>query len=221
VSALRRPQPVLRLGVLAACLIFLGLNFYQKISYQTAWRNAETLWQYHIGLPQPSPVAFGNLAAYYYAAAQTDPTHEKISLAKMAVVVDGGIAEFWRNPEQPPPHAIYFLFFLKAILQELNGDLKEALASLLTSDQLHPRFDSTNLNLARLYRKLGQTDAELLQRLTYAQGARDRFAEYVTLAFRGRSLPPEVQQERDAIQSEYAALVGQLGDRTVEKKAKP
>ncbi len=209
--ALRHPQPARRMVVLAACLIFLGLNLFQKLSYQTAWRNAETLWRYHIGLPSPSPTAFGNLAAYCYAAAQTDPAHADVLLGKMAIVVDGGIAEFWSDRKQPPPSATYFLFFLRAILQEVNGDLNAALTSLLTADQIHPRFDSTKLNLARLYRKLGKTDIALPQRMTYAEGARAQFAEYLTLAFRGRPLPPEVQQERDAIQSEYAALASQLG----------
>jgi hypothetical protein len=221
VHALRRPQPALRIGALAGCMIFLGVNLFQTLSYQTAWHNAETLWQYHIGLPQPSPTAFGNLAAYYYAAVQADPAHAEVSLRKMAVVVDGGLAEFWRDRKQPPPKETYFLFFLKAITQEVNGDLKEALTSLLTSDQIHPRFDSTKLNLARLYRKLSKADKDLRQQATYARAAQDRFAEYITLAFRSRSLPPEITQERDVIQAEYTALARQLGEGTAGNKAKP
>jgi len=221
VHALRHPQPALRIGVLAGCLVFLGVNLFQKLSYQTEWRNAETLWQYHIGLPHPRPTAFGNLAAYYYAAALADPAHAEVSMRKMAVVVDGGFAEFWRDRKQPAPQETYFLCFLKAIIQEVNGDFKGALTSLLTSDQLHPRFASTKLNLARLYRKLGKTDTDLRQRAAYAQAAQDRFAEYVTLAFRSRSLPPDVAKERDIIRAEYAALSRHLGEGKVENKTKP
>jgi hypothetical protein len=221
VQALRRPQPALRMGALAGCIMFLGVNLFQKLSYQTAWRNAETLWQYHIGLPQPSPIAFENLAAYYYAVVQTDPAHARVFLRKMGIVVDGGLSEFWRDHERPPPKETYFLFFLKAIIPEVNGDLKQALTSLLTSDQIHPRFDSTSLNLARLYRKLSEADKDQRQQATYALAAQDRFAEYITLAFRGRSLPPEIARERDVIQAEYAALARQLGEGTAGNKAKP
>jgi len=80
-------------------------------------------------------------------------------------------------------------------VQEVKGDPDAALASLLTSDRLHPRFDSTNLNLARLYHKLAGTAADPRQRETYARAARDRFAEYISLAYRGRPAPPEVQKE--------------------------
>jgi hypothetical protein len=218
---LRRPQPALRLGALAGCLIFLSVNLFQKISYQSEWRNAETLWQYHLGLPRPSPTSFGNLAAYYYAAAEADPAHEDISLRKMAVVVDSGLAEFWRNRQQQPPEETYFLFFLKAILQEVGGDLKGALTSLQTADRIHPRFDSTKLNLARLYRKLAKVDKDLRQRMVYAQAARDRFAEYLTLAFRDRPLPREAAQERDIIQSEYADLTRQLDNEPAPTQPKP
>jgi hypothetical protein len=220
-NALRCPQPTLRIGALAGCLIFLGVNLFQKISYQTAWRDAETLWQYHIGLPQPSPTAFENLAAYYYSVAQKDPAQAGAPLAKMGIVVDAGFAQFWQDRKQPPPRQTYFLFFLKALIQEVQGDLKGALSSLLTSDRIHPRFDSTKLNLARLYRKLGEANDDVRQRAEYAQAARDCFDEYINLAFRGRPLPPAIARERDTIQTEYAALKRQMGDAPVKSQPTP
>jgi hypothetical protein len=210
-EASRRPEPPLRLGALAGCLIFLVVNVYQKLSYQAAWRNAETLWQHHIGLPHPSPVAFGNLAAYYYAALQIDPERAGVALQKMNVVVDAGLAEFWPDRKQPPPGDTYYLFFLKAIVQEVTGDVHGALESLLTAERLHSRFDSTKLNLTGVYRKLVRAESDPRRRLAYAQAARDRFAEYVELAFRGRSLPPELARERESIQAEYADLAAQVG----------
>lgn len=220
-DALRRPQPALRIGALAACLVFLGINLFQKISYQTAWRDAESLWQYHIALAQPSPTAFENLAAYYYSVAQESPAQAGAALAKMGIVVDAGFAQFWQDRKQPPPRETYFLFFLKALIEEVQGDLKGALSSLLTSDRIHPRFDSTKLNLARLYCKLGKADNDVRQRVEYAQAARDCFDEYIKLAFRGRPLPPDIAQERDAIQAEYAALKRQMADAAIKNQPKP
>jgi hypothetical protein len=76
------------------------------------------------------------------------------------------------------------------------------LASLLTSDSLHPNFDSTSLNLARLYRKLSKAAVDPKQKMTYARDAQDRFAEYIALAFRGRPAPPDVQKEFEDIKAD-------------------
>lgn len=193
----RRPQPGWRMGVLAIGAGFVTINLFQGLSYQRAWRNGETLWQYHLTLPQSRPTAYANLAACYYAAAMAQPgtPNAVVSLRKMAVVVDAGLAQFWSDRRQPPPADTYFLFFLQSIVQELNGELEAALTSLLTSDRLHPRFDSTNLNLAHLYRRLAVAAADPQQRQRHARAARERFAEYIALAYRSQPVPPAVQRE--------------------------
>jgi len=127
-------------------------------------------------------------------------------MRKMAIVVDAGLKQFWPDRQQPPSPDTYFLFFLQSIVQEVNGEPEAALASLLTSDRLHPKFDSTNLNLARLYRKLAAAATDPKQKEAYARNARDRFAEYIALAFRGRPAPPEIQQEMADIEAESSAL---------------
>ncbi len=207
-SVLNRQQQFLRICALTACAGFVAINLFQTFSYQPAWRNGETLWQYHIALPHPGPAAYENLAAYYYAeaTAQVGTPEMAVTMRKMSVVVEAGLEQFWPDRRQPPPPDTYFLFFLQSIVQEVNGQAEAALASLLTSDRLHPKFDSTNLNLARLYRKLAKTAADPEQKETYARDARDRFAEYIALAFRGRPAPPEIQQEMADIEAESSAL---------------
>jgi len=204
IPILRNPKPLLRSGVLAAGIGFVTLNLFQTFSYQPAWRNGETLWQYHLTLPRASPTAYANLAAYYYAdaTAKKGTPQMAVPMSKMAVVVDAGLKQFWPNHQQPPPPDTYFLFFLLSIVQEVNGEPEAALTSLLTSDQLHPKFDSTNLNLARLYRKLSKTATDPKQRETYARAAQDRFAEYIALAFRDRTASPEVQKEFEDIKAD-------------------
>lgn len=123
-------------------------------------------------------------------------------MSKMAVVVDAGLKQFWPDHRQPPPPDTYFLFFLQSIVQEVRGEPEAALESLLTSDRLHPKFDSTNLNLARLYHKLSKNATDPKQRETYARAAQDRFAEYIALAFRGRPASPEVQKEFDDMKAD-------------------
>jgi hypothetical protein len=67
-AVLNRQQKFLRICVLTACAGFVAINLFQTFYYQTAWRNGETLWQYHIALPHPVTTAYENLAAYYYAS---------------------------------------------------------------------------------------------------------------------------------------------------------
>jgi hypothetical protein len=220
-AVLRRPQPVLRIGVLAIVLCIAIVNVFQTCAYQPAWRNGETLWQYHLALPDPSPTAYANLAACCYAeaTARQGTPNMALSMGKMSVVVDAGLAQFWRDRRQPPPPDTYFLFFLQSIVQEVKGEPEAALASLLTADQLHPKFDSTNLNLARLYRKLSKAAVDPKQKKTYARAAQDRFAEYIALTFRNRPTPPEVQKEFTDIKAECSAL-SQPADseiKTIEK----
>jgi hypothetical protein len=203
-AMLRHRQALVRAAVLALTLVFAGMNVYQTICYQPTWRNAETLWQYHLTLPHPAPTAFENLAAYYYAqvtAHRQDLTAASINLKKMEVVVDAGLNEFWPDRSQPAPQAVYHILFLEAIVQEIRGDLEGALNSLLTSSRLRPEFQATNLNLARLYHKLAATTTDSAQKRTYACAARDRFAQYLSRAFRGRSWPPELEQERLAMEA--------------------
>jgi hypothetical protein len=207
-AMLRHSNPASRIVVLTIAIVFMAVNLFQKLSYQPAWRNGETLWQYHLTLPRPNPEAYENLAAYYYAGAvaQVGTPAMAVPMRKMAAVVNAGLAEFWPDHQQSPPVNTYFLFFLRSIVQEVNGAPEAALTSLLTADSLHPGFDAINLNLARLYRKLSKTSADAKERETYARAAQDRFAEYITLAFRSRPVPPEVQKEFADIRAECFAL---------------
>jgi len=207
-AVLRRSNPAARIIALIIGVIFLAVNLFQKISYQSAWRNGETLWQYHLTLPRPEPDCYINLAVYYYAsaAAHRGTPEMALPMRKMSVVIEAGLAEFWRDRQQPPPPETYYLFFLQSITQEVNGEPEAALASLLTADRLHPGFDAINLNMARVYRKLAGAAKDPQQRETYARAARDRFAEYITLAFRGRPAPTEIRQEMADIEAEYSAL---------------
>jgi hypothetical protein len=194
---LQRPQPLWRGGAIAVVVAFLALNLFQSFSYRSAWRDGEALWQYHLALPQPPAEAYANLAACYYAqAANQQGTPEMaVSMRKMSVVVDAGLAQFWSNRQQSPPQETYFLFFLQSIVQELQDKPEAALNSLLISDQLRPQFESTVLNLALLYHKLAGLAADSNQRMTCARAARDRYAQYVAILYQGRPIPPEVQRQ--------------------------
>jgi hypothetical protein len=134
------------------------------------------------------------------------------SIRKMEIVIEAGLAKFWRDRQQPPPPETSYLFFLQSLVQEVKGDLDAALASLLTSDRLRPRFDTTNLNLARLYHKLAGTASDPRQRETYARAARDRLEEYITLAFRGRPASPEIRLELASLEAEYPILARPASD---------
>jgi hypothetical protein len=190
-------KPRLRGGVLAGAVGFFALNLFQTCAYQPAWRNGETLWQYHLTLPRPTATAYANLASYYYAQATARQGTPDMAepMRKMSVVVDAGMAQFWPDRKQTPPPETYFLFFLQSIVQQVAGEPQAALTSLLTADRLRPKFDSTNLNLALLYHSLAGMAADAQQRETYALAARDRYAEHLALAYRGRTAPPEERAE--------------------------
>ena len=201
-------QSALRVGALTICIVCAGINLFQKLSYERAWRNAETLWTYHIALPQPSHVAYENLAAYYYAGfsdgyAQNNRSLMTSSLQDMETVVKTGLERFWPDHRPPPPNTSY-LFFLESLVQQVTGQPQAALQSLLMSDNLRPQFDATNLNLARLYRQLAGAAQTSQQQKIYLQDAKDRYAQYVTIEFRGRPVPLEVQKELSDIQAECA-----------------
>ena len=205
----QRPSPILRMAALAMAVIFFVINVFQTIAYQPAWRNSETLWQYHVASPSANPTAYANLAAAYYAEATAHPGMPEMTLAlnKMSVVVTAALHQFWPDQTQSPPPETYFLFFLQSLLQEVGGEPQAALASLLMADRLHPKFDSTNLNLSRLYHRLAGTTADLSLRQTYALAARDRFVEYLALVYRGRAASPADQKELAEL--EAAALVAE------------
>ena len=200
-EALKRPSASIRISMLGIAALFAIDNVFQKLSYEPAWSNAETLWQYHVDSAKPTPEAFCNLATYYYSLAsshQNTPTAD-VAVQKMAMVIEAGLRQFWTDPTQAPPVRVWNLVFLKSILQEATGHPQEALASLLLADELRPGFDAINLNLARLYFRLAKTSSDFAQAQTYRRNAQQRFAHYVQVAFRGRTPPPEIQQEMQSI----------------------
>jgi hypothetical protein len=208
-AAFRGSQPAFRIGALTICIVFAGVNLFQKLSYEREWRNAETLWTYHITLPQPSHVAYENLAAYNYAEfsdghAQNDMSLMTSSLQEMDAVIKAGLEKFWPDHRLSPPPDTSYLFFLQSLVQQVTGQPQKALQSLLMSDRLRPRFNATNLNLAQLYRQLAEAAQTSQQQKIYLQDAKDRYAQYVTLEFRSRPVPPEVQKELSDIQAECA-----------------
>lgn len=207
----RNSQRTWRLAALTIGIGLAAYNLCQAIAYQPAWRNGETLWQYHIALPHHTTAAYENLAAYYYAdfgdaVTRRDNPRMAAALQKMSIVVEAGLAEYWRDRQQPPPPQTSFLFFLKSLIEQVKGDSNAALASLLMSDQLHPRFDSTNLNLSRLYHRLAGTAQNSEQQQTYLLAARDRFAEYIKLVYRDRQPPPTVSAEMAGLEAECSTL---------------
>jgi hypothetical protein len=173
------------------------------------------LWQNHILLPHHRVKAYDNLGGYYYAEftdafARRNQPRMAAALHKLTIVIDAGLADFWPNRQQSPPPDTFFLFFLRSLVEEVRGEPEVAVASLLVSDQLHPRFDSTNLNLSRLYHKLAENSKAAGQREKYLRAARDRFAEYIQLAFRDRLPPPDVRAEMAGLETEYSALAEPL-----------
>jgi hypothetical protein len=208
VTALRKPQSALRIGVLTAIAVFAINNLFQKLWYQPMWRNGGTLWQYHVASPRSCPVAYDNLAAYYCDVvwAQSDPALRDLPMHNMEVVVEAGLAEYWRDQQQPPPRKIAYLLFLRSVVQEAKGEPEAALETLLTSDRLRSGEDATNLRLARLYRKLAGTGANSQQREVYARASKKRFETYIALAFRGRPASPEILQEIKKLETDYSFL---------------
>jgi len=207
----QRSQPAMRLGVLVVGGAFAMVNFTETVLYEPAWRNAETLWQNHLAQPNHTPAAYANLATYYYAdfsdaVDRQDQPRMESAIYKMSIVLKAAFAEYWPDQQQPPPASISHLFFLRSLIEEVEGKPEVALASLLLSDRLHPGFDSTNLNLAQLYRKLAGTATNPEQKKAYALSARDRFATYLKLAYHGRQPPPGETAEMAALEAESTAL---------------
>jgi hypothetical protein len=196
-AGLRQPQPLLRAAILAIGLWMVGMNLFQTYAYQPAWRNGETLRQYDIAHGNTNPGPYVTLGAFYYAQITAESTPPEIAtiLHKVAIVADAGLAQFWPDRQQPPPPQTYFLFFLRSLVEEMEGQPEQALQSLLVSDQLRPKYDATNLNLARLYHKLAGLTKDPVQRQTYSIASRDRFLLYLTLAYPNRTPPSDVQKE--------------------------
>lgn len=204
-------RTIVRVSIMAVICIIAISNLVQKFSYEPKWHDAETLWQYHVSLPHPSPHSYENLAAYYYAVysrahAEANETVMTKSLGKMKIVVDAGLEEFWPDRNQPPPPATSFLFFLQSLLQEVEDKPLNALDSLLIADQLKPNFDATNLNLARLYRRLAEDAQESNQKRTYFEKSKERYQKYIELEFHGRPAPPDINKELQQLQDESSNL---------------
>ncbi|MDR3459525.1 MAG: hypothetical protein P4N60_19015 [Verrucomicrobiae bacterium] len=206
----QRAAKALQLGILLLVATMAVCNVGQTLGYQPAWRNGETLWQHHLAESRHAPKDYDNLAAYYYAdfgeaIARQDELRMASALHKMTIAVDAGLAEYWPDRNQAPPATTYFLFFLRSLIEEVEGKPEAALGSLLTADRLRPGFDSTNLNLARLYHKLARAATDPRQKADYARAAQDRYKKYIALEFHGRVATSEVQNELAELEQDCPA----------------
>ncbi len=210
-AAWRRSTGFFRVALVAIGAALLAKNVGQSLAYAPVWRNGETLWQYHVTLPDHPAAAYGSLGGHYYAdfadaIARRDTASAAVSLRKLSLVVEAGLAEFWVDRRQAPPPQTQFLFFLRSLVEEVQGNLEAALASLLMADRLSPGSDSTNLNLSRLYRKLADVATDPAQRAVDLRAARDRYAAYMKIAYGRRSTPAPVRQEMADLDAACAAL---------------
>ncbi len=214
IALMESAWPMWRTGIrriiISAGALLLAVNLFETISYQPQWRDAESLWQYHITLPNAVAKSYENLGAFYFAqftdaSDKRDDVAKDQALKKMAVVVDAGLNEYWPDRHVDPPPRTAFLFFLKSLIEDVTGQPKAALDSLLISDKLQPKFDSTQYNLSRVYKELAQAAASDQERETDYRAARDRFAQYIQLSYLGRVPPPEVSQEMADLEAKCAA----------------
>ncbi len=166
------------------------LNLVTNLTYQTKWRDGETLWRHHVGMANSSWMAYRNLGAWYYEAACSNPSEAPVLLRKMEVVVDAGIERFWPDRERVPSPAVPPLLLLKAIVQEMTGRLAGAVETLLLADMFKPDDQTTQTNLAMLYWKMavqaGEEPGGELGRKALA-----RYERYIELAFGSYDALPE------------------------------
>jgi hypothetical protein len=87
--------------------------------------------------------------------------------------------QFWPDRAGPPPSACWQLFFLQAIVQEVQGEPEAAIESLLTSARLNGSFRATHYNLAMLYRDLALASDGDPTRRAYAQQAVQSLEAYL------------------------------------------
>ena len=191
-AATRRARVIL--AVLAG--IFVGGNLVQNVRYQRVWRDPDTLWQYHLMLPNPSIAAFETLAVYYYktAIALDEPEARAPRFQKMAVVVDAGLNTFWPDRSGPPPAPTWQLFFLRAIVEEIRGRPEAAIESLLTSLSMNEAFAASHQNLAMLYRRQALMDTSPTQKAGDARKAVTHYRRYIMLTFGGGDVPESIRQ---------------------------
>lgn len=203
-----------RLARVAVVVLGMGLaaeNLYQLTAYEPQWRDAETLWQYHIAQADHTPTAYANLAGFYQAdfdeaAGEGDHARAAKSMEKMAGAVDAGLADAWRDHRQPPPPDTWYLFFQRSRLELAQGKPEAALQSLLMSDRLRPRVDATSLSLSRIYDQLAKTTKDPQQRAADLTAARDRFVEYIALEYQDGQPPYVVRAELASLRKQCADL---------------
>jgi len=214
-AAWRRSTGFFRAALVAMGALLLAKNIGQSLAYAPVWRDGETLWQYQLALPNHPAATYSSLGGHYYAdfadaIARGDTVRAAASLRKLSVAVEAGLTEFWVDRRQAPPPQTQFLFFLRSLVEEVQGNLDAALASLLMADRLSPGSDATNLNLSHLYRKLAGVATDPDQRAVDLRAARDRYAAYIKIAYGRRSTPADVRQEMADLDAACAALPAPL-----------
>ena len=169
-----------RAAVVVGFAVVMLVNLGQTLSYQRAWRDAESLWMHHVTLPHAAPMAYSTLAASYYTSfgEEDEIGAQRQLMQKMAVVVEAGLQQFWPDRSAPPPTVTWQLLFLKAIVEEVGGHPHAAIESLLTSQRLNDRYPATAFNLAMLYRDQALQSDDPGQRRAYAEQARESLNAY-------------------------------------------
>ena len=144
-------------GMVVLLLIILcTFNVLNKSKYIQVWENDEILWTYEIGLSDPRPEAFENLANHYYTAGlqAADIESRNYYFAKVDVLIEKARYRLGNSPKERPLPLLYRILFLDALMSIARHDpWEKQLATLTTVENLNPGFDAVLWQLTVLYYK--------------------------------------------------------------------
>jgi hypothetical protein len=200
---------ILGVAFLLACGVF---NLAVKFNYQSAWQNNETLWSHEISLPATRIFAYDSLASFYYTrgTAEQDPKKRDEDLNRIESVVEKAEARFWPDRQQPPPHELYTLYFVKALVAQVNKEPPDSqLQALKKAEELNPRFHAVLFELAVFYyRRALESGPDSREAL--ARTSLDYFAKYARYVLKDSTVMKQISDMKAMYAADFPFLAGDL-----------
>lgn len=217
VGALRRP---LLIGACACAAVFGAYGVVATRHHQAAFRSERTLWEYEIGLSQPSMLSYTALAKSFLREAEstTDPSVRRVRLADVRSVAKAGL-RYYRSMSWLPARG-YFIAerpqlaelyeTLSRVAALAGAPLDRRLEYLAMANKIYPSATTDLLLAEALFQKASPDQIDIArQSLGY-------WRDYARKTWPDPYKHADIRATFESYRRQFPALAPEIGQALIE-----
>jgi hypothetical protein len=198
-----RRTPPIRAGLILLWLGYVTLNATQCVSYQSAWKDNQSLWKYETSLRNPPLISFASLAdsCLRTAAKTPDPDARAALYREAEKALQEGLDRFARSGIRSTTPQLFKYYYVWTMLAEARGEsFQKQLSYAEQAYRLSPKKPLVLRKMAAIYFGMATRAAHPAEQERLAARSFDYFEQYLRVLDKDPSL---VKQNMLILDREY------------------